>query len=390
MIANGLSKDFPAAADAEGICRLRSRISDIGGGVGRRSRSLRRRRLELRRMNSFSREKSAADGSGGSRKRRSENKSAGDGRIGGSGYGVASLVGRRKQMEDALAAELGCLRRGGRSYDFYGVYDGHGGRRVAEACAEMMHGMVAGEGGGGEAWEGAMAAAFRRMDEEVNARWGRAVSATGSTAVVAVVGEEEVVVANCGDSRAVLCRGGAAVQLSEDHKPDRADEVERIEGCGGMVINWNGARVIGVLATSRSIGDYYLKPYVIPDPEVQVISRTSSDEFLILASDGLWDVVTNELACQVTKRCLAGRVMRGSLFSRPGNDGRDNHDDKDMPEGKTVKNRFEESADNHDDKDRSEVKKVENRFEEAAAVLAELAIAKGSGDNVSVVVVGLR
>lgn len=131
-------------------------------------------------------------------------------------------------------------------------------------------------------------------------------------------------------------------------QPDRADELERIEGCGGKVINWNGNRVLGVLATSRSIGDDYLKPYVITDPEVKIVKRTKSDEFLILASDGLWDVISNELACRVARRCLEGRLRKSSGCTRGG------------------------------------------RAAEAAAVLAELAMARGSYDNISVIVVDLR
>lgn len=78
--------------------------------------------------------------------------------------------------------------------------------------------------------------------------------AVGSTAVVAVVSPTEIVVANCGDSRAVLCRGDRALPLSSDHKPDRPDELLRIEEAGGRVIYWDGARVLGVLAMSRAIG----------------------------------------------------------------------------------------------------------------------------------------
>ncbi|KAL1531982.1 protein-serine/threonine phosphatase [Salvia divinorum] len=264
-------------------------------------------------------------------------------------HGAVSIIGRRREMEDAVAAELDFVERGGRSYSFFGVYDGHGGWLVARDCSERLHKLLAEivEADAGEeiAWERVMAAGFRKMDEEVN-KSGASVASTGSTAVVAVVGEEEVVVANCGDSRAVLSRGGVAVQISDDHKPDRPDELERIEGCGGRVINWNGVRVWGVLATSRSIGDKYLKPYVITDPEVKVLSRTKLDEFLILGSDGLWDVISNEMACRVVRSCLEGRIRRSS--------GPDY-----------------------------------TRAMEAAAVLVELAMARGSCDNISVVVVDL-
>lgn len=95
-------------------------------------------------------------------------------------------------------------------------------------------------------------------------------------------------------------------------------------------------------------GDEYLKPYVITDPEVKVLNRTKCDEFLILGSDGLWDVISNEFACQVVRRCLDGRITRTNSCSDS------------------------------------------TRTMEAASVLAELAMARGSHDNISVVVVDLN
>lgn len=148
--------------------------------------------------------------------------------------GCISVVGRRREMEDAVAVELGLLTRGGGSkqYHFFGVYDGHGGSHVAHACRDRLHELVVetavereadhnnnedGGDGGGIDWEKVMLESFKKMDEEVN-RSGAAVATMGSTAVVALVGGEELVVANCGDSRAVLSRGGVVVPLSTDHK----------------------------------------------------------------------------------------------------------------------------------------------------------------------------
>lgn len=138
-------------------------------------------------------------------------------------YGSVSLIGRRKKMEDAAAVELGLLIRGEKEYDFYGVYDGHGGSGVAHACRDRLHRLLLEQLVEEEKekeeiinWEKVMKDTFKKMDEEVNSK-GAAVATMGSTAVVAMVGEEEVVVANCGDSRAVLSRGGVAVPLSNDH-----------------------------------------------------------------------------------------------------------------------------------------------------------------------------
>ncbi|KAB2033197.1 hypothetical protein ES319_D04G002300v1 [Gossypium barbadense] len=95
-------------------------------------------------------------------------------------------------------------------------------------------------------------------------------------------------------------------------------------------------------------GNQYLKPFVICKPEVTVREVTNGDEFLILASDGLWDVVSNEVACRVVRRCLNGQI-------------------------------------------RSKTADVlnQNRASEAAAVLVELAMSRGSKDNISVIVVEL-
>lgn len=148
-------------------------------------------------------------------------------------HGLVSVIGRRREMEDAVSAEVGFMVKnisadhdhqgGDKKYDFFAVYDGHGGSRVAEACKERLHRVlveiIAEEYSRKNiiVWERVMEDCFEKMDEEVN-RGRLREEMVGSTAVVAVVGKEELVVANCGDSRAVLSRGGVVVPLSIDHK----------------------------------------------------------------------------------------------------------------------------------------------------------------------------
>ncbi|GFY81846.1 hypothetical protein Acr_02g0000860 [Actinidia rufa] len=201
-------------------------------------------------------------------------------------YGSISVIRRRRDMENAVKAELGFLTRDLAKFDFFGMYDGHGGL---------------GEGDG---------ESFRKMDEQVEGRgrrrmWVRRRGRWGRRrrwerrrwwlGIVEIEGRD----------------------VARSAQPDRPDELERIESAGRRVINWNGSRVLGVLATS--IWDHYLKPFAIPKAQVKVIERNSTDEFLILASDGL------------VSRC-----------------------------------------------------------DEAAAALAEPAVARGSRDNISVVVVDLN
>ncbi|KAK1377998.1 Protein-serine/threonine phosphatase [Heracleum sosnowskyi] len=286
-------------------------------------------------------------------------------------FGLTSVCGQRRDMEDAVAIHPSFS---GGSH-FYGVYDGHGCSHVAMKCKERMHEIVKHEVENrkeGEEWLETMTKSFSRMDEEVT-EWSRnsgqlspncrcelqtpQCDAVGSTAVVALVTEDKIIVSNCGDSRAVICRGGVVTPLSNDHKPDRPDELKRIEDSGGRVIYWDGARVLGVLAMSRAIGDNYLKPYVISEPEVTVIDRTAEDECLVLASDGLWDVVTNETACGVARMCLSAK----------------------KPKSQTDMMCVSAACESSD-----------KACSDASILLTKLALARHTADNVSVVVVDLR
>ena len=117
----------------------------------------------------------------------------------------------------------------------------------------------------------------------------------GTTAVAALIHGQTVYVANAGDSRGILVqRGGKAYPLSIDHKPCREDEEKRIKDLGGKVTYWGRWRVEGILAVSRAIGDISLKPYVTCEPELMQKNLDEEDMYLILASDGLWDVMRNE------------------------------------------------------------------------------------------------
>mmetsp|Transcript_17926 Transcript_17926/g.50166 ORF Transcript_17926/g.50166 Transcript_17926/m.50166 type:complete len:377 (-) Transcript_17926:448-1578(-) len=192
--------------------------------------------------------------------------------------------------------------------------------------------------------EQALTAAFLRTDAEFNQTDG--ADHTGSTAVTLLVGSRYICVANCGDSRAIMLRSDGVVPLTDDHKPDREDEKDRVEAAGGQILYWNGRRVMGVLAMSRAIGDQCLQPYVIPDPEITILQRREDDELIIMGSDGIWDVLSNEETCQLAKRALNRARSKGANARAAA--------------------------------------KV------AATVLTRAALAKGSRDNITVIVVDLR
>ncbi|KAK2391929.1 protein phosphatase 2C [Trifolium repens] len=305
-------------------------------------------------------------------------------------WGFTSLCGKRPEMEDALAIAPRMLKipiqmlNGSKKYDgmskdfnqqtvhFFGVYDGHGGAQVADYCRDRMHlalaeeiellkeGLIIGSTKDDcqDLWRKAFTSCFLKVDDEVGGKVNRepvAPETVGSTAVVAIVCSSHIIVSNCGDSRAVLCRGKEPLALSVDHKPNRDDEYARIEAAGGKVIQWNGHRVFGVLAMSRSIGDRYLKPWIIPEPEVMFLPRAKDDECLILASDGLWDVMTNEEACDLARRrILLWHKKNGSELSSLRGEG------------------------------------IDPAAQAAAEYLSNRALQKGSKDNITVIVVDLK
>ncbi|KAK4819899.1 hypothetical protein QYF61_014634 [Mycteria americana] len=134
------------------------------------------------------------------------------------------------------------------------------------------------------------------------------LSFPGTTCLIALLSDKELTVANVGDSRGVLCdKDGNAIPLSHDHKPYQLKERKRIKRAGGF-ISFNGSwRVQGILAMSRSLGDYPLKNLnvVIPDPDILTFDLDKlQPEFMILASDGLWDAFSNEEAVRFIKERL--------------------------------------------------------------------------------------
>merc|ERR1711915_858951 len=180
-----------------------------------------------------------------------------------------------------------------------------------------------------------------KFDKELLVEAKKANSIGGTTLILALLDAEELFIANVGDSIAVFANeSGLAVPMSYDHKPCQLKEKKRIQEAGGFVAMNGVWRVQGVLATSRALGDYPLKDkkVVVADPDVLSFNlKDHRMEFAVLATDGLWDTHTNEEA--VT-------VIRKHIRDRDGMHG--------------------------------------------AAVLAREAYAKGSLDNVTVLVINLK
>ncbi|KAK6147845.1 hypothetical protein DH2020_018757 [Rehmannia glutinosa] len=132
----------------------------------------------------------------------------------------------------------------------------------------------------------------------------------GSTACVTIIQNNQLLVANAGDSRCVKSRKGQAHDLSKDHKPDIALEKRRILEAGGYV---QYGRVNGSLNLARAIGDMEMKQnrslpaekqIVTADPDIVTLELSEDDEFLIIACDGIWDCMSSQQAVDFVKEQL--------------------------------------------------------------------------------------
>uniref|UniRef100_A0ACD5UIZ0 Uncharacterized protein n=1 Tax=Avena sativa TaxID=4498 RepID=A0ACD5UIZ0_AVESA len=256
-------------------------------------------------------------------------------------YAVAWLKGSQVPMQDAHTAMLDL--DGSNSRSFFGVFDGHGGDTVALYCSEQFHAELIQDPDYKTNLQTAMLRMYFRADEKLKAsdKWRKPPSSKGklqrcmdsdlcgvcqlwkkpytgpqeegSTACVAIIEGNRILVANAGDSRCVLSRNGEAIDLSTDHKPNVEDEKKRIQAAGGQVLKNEMSkiklgefaelgipRVDGKLLISRSIGDlaYKQDETLIPEqqkvtcnPDIFSVDITDDIDFLLIATNGIWYVL---------------------------------------------------------------------------------------------------
>ncbi|KAM3511436.1 hypothetical protein MY11210_004928 [Beauveria gryllotalpidicola] len=238
-------------------------------------------------------------------------------------YGVSSMQGWRISMEDADTAVLNLMPSPSSEesevhqnarLSFFGVYDGHGGEKVATYCGANMHNIIARQESFKKGdYDQGLKDGFLATDRAMlgDPRFEDEVS--GCTACVSLIVGNKFFVANAGDSRAVLGIKGRAKPMSEDHKPQLEAEKNRITAAGGFV---DFGRVNGNLALSRAIGDFEFKKVAELPPEAQIVTAfpdvsqhdlTDEDEFLVLACDGIWDCQSSQAVVEFVRRGIAAK-----------------------------------------------------------------------------------
>jgi len=227
-------------------------------------------------------------------------------------WGCSAMQGWRVEMEDAHTSEASISAQP--DVGFFAVYDGHGGKTVSTLSAvqllpTILQGSIYQSGDKGS--ECLSKALYQGLvDQDVlmlkeNERLASGEDHSGSTCIASFITPTDIIIANCGDSRAVLARNGDAFFGTDDHKPTNAIETKRVQEAGGFI---EMGRVCGNLAVSRSLGDFQYKDRPDLKPHQQKISACSDmevikrvhgkggDQFLLLCCDGIWDVMSNEQA----------------------------------------------------------------------------------------------
>jgi protein phosphatase 2C family protein 2/3 len=230
-------------------------------------------------------------------------------------------IGPRQFMEDEhiqiddLSAHMGSFLACSMPSAFYAVFDGHGGPDAAAYIkrnamklffedADLPHtsdidAIFLKE------LENSHRESFLRADLAL-AHEHSVSSSCGTTALTALVLGSNLLVASAGDCRAVLCRKGKAFDMSQDHKPSYLPERRRVEELGG---HFDDGYLNGLNVT-RSLGDWDMKlplgsaSPLIAEPDFKQVLLTEEDEFLIIACDGIWDVMSSQCAVSLVRRGL--------------------------------------------------------------------------------------
>jgi protein phosphatase 1G len=240
------------------------------------------------------------------------------------------MQGWRDQMEDAALSILK-MEEPLQNASLFGIFDGHGGPMVAKICEQSFPLEICRQARASSDLANALeksyteidaflqttgslknmrtsgsstSVPFSRIDEPEGIPRENLFDFIGSTAVIALVNEGKIYVANAGDSRAILCRGGRAVELSRDHKPESPRERSRIENAGGRVsVVGPCHRVDFGLNLSRALGDFLYKrntdlpashQKITAVPEVIIEEIDGETEFLMLCCDGVVELLNNQ------------------------------------------------------------------------------------------------
>jgi serine/threonine protein phosphatase PrpC len=271
-----------------------------------------------------------------------------------------SLKGLRETNEDYIIDDY--VKN---SFNCFGIFDGHGGDDVSCFLHKHLFKYIF-KPSNQPLNKPKIIEIFNKFNSIIKKKLDEISDECGSTALLLMINDDNIIIVNSGDCRAVLCKNGLCIQLTKDHKPGWFCEKQRIDGINEKLIKEKNDKNIkyieydeedeqdriGGYSVSRSFGDFNTHPYITCEPDIYFYHLNKKDKFIIMACDGLWDVMDGNEACNIVL----------DLMNIDPSDGYYIYKNKKIT--------FD--------------KKIENYI---AFTLAKIAFYKNSTDNISVVII---
>lgn len=212
-----------------------------------------------------------------------------------------SIIGSRPTNEDKHMIILNSNESDNtkNNIDMFGIYDGHGGKHVSTLLSEITPQIFMDKRLNFPLKKSTVNKICENIQKILSDDYPSKTRECGSTCCMMFKFKYQdanyINFVNIGDSRSVLCSGNNAIQMTVDHKPLNPSEKNRIHNQGGTIYYDGMEWRVGYLSLSRSFGDTSSK-YTQPIPDIFLRKLSSKDKFVIMACDGLWDVIDNQTA----------------------------------------------------------------------------------------------
>lgn len=271
-----------------------------------------------------------------------------------------SLKGRRENNEDKhniILNEDGHIPES-KSVNYLAVYDGHGGKYVSKYLSMNLPKYFMDSAIEYPLTRKYILGIYDKIQSEFRTNHLKHTKHCGSTCLVLIHYKSDkdakyyINLMNTGDSRCIICRDNIAIPLSKDHKPNWPEERFRIESLGGNIYFDGYDHRIKDLSVSRAFGDVAAEPFVTHVPDIYKYKLEKNDKFIVLACDGLWDKLSN----QEVVNFILSEAYEPNTINRKKN----KNDENGVQEEINIAKR-----------------------------LGEYAIERGSGDNVTIVIIFL-
>jgi serine/threonine protein phosphatase PrpC len=201
--------------------------------------------------------------------------------------------------------------------NFFGVYDGHGGKFVSKYLSTHLPPLFMKKDVQYPLTKNYILEAYKSIQDELRTKYRTQASKCGSTCLVVIHykspkdGNYYINLMNTGDSRCIICRDNMAIPLSLDHKPHWPEERNRIGKLGGRIYYDGEDYRIRELSVSRAFGDLEAEPYLTYVPQIYRYKLEKNDKFIVMACDGLWDKLSiQEVANFILLECYDGDGIR--------------------------------------------------------------------------------